>query len=182
MLPDNLGPLVSEYLTLLASVAPGKTRATDKNPGNILLAGLIAVAFPKAPIILTCRDAIDTCLSIWMTPNATPPAFACDRESIAFVYEEFLRLADHWRAVLPAETFHEIQYEELVTDRERNTRDLISFCGLEWDDRCLHPEANLRAVSTPSYWQVRQPLYTSSIGRRRDYEPWLGPFKRLEGR
>ena len=75
----------------------------------------------------------------------------------------------------------EMSYESLVTDRERQTRRLLEFCGLPWDDACLNPEKNARSVVTPSLWQVRQPVYRTSIDRWKNYEPWLGPFRDLLG-
>jgi hypothetical protein len=86
---------------------------------------------------------------------------------------------DHWRAVLPPDRFLEIEYEELVADREAVTRRLIAFAGLEWDDSCLRPEHNRRPVVTASVWQARQPIYTSSLQRWRNYEPWLGELRQL---
>ena len=86
---------------------------------------------------------------------------------------------DHWRSVLPADRFTEVEYETLIADREAETRRLIAFCGLDWDDACLAPERNSRVVKTPSLWQVRQPVYNSSVERWRRYEPWLGELREL---
>lgn len=85
----------------------------------------------------------------------------------------------HWRSVLPPDRFMEVQYEELVANPEAVTRKMIEFCGLEWDDACLHPERNKRAVRTASVWQARQPVYRTSVARWRNYEPWLGPLREL---
>jgi hypothetical protein len=73
-----------------------------------------------------------------------------------------------------------IQRPRLVlADREPVTRQLIAFCGLYWDDACLRHEANPNAVRTASLWQVRQPIYSSSVGRWRRFEPWLGELRSL---
>ena len=101
------------------------------------------------------------------------------RSDLAFYYREFDRLMSHWRAVIPADRLIEVQYEDLLEDRETATRRLIEFCGLEWDEACLHPEANRRAVKTASMWQVRQPVYATSRDRWRRYEPWLGELREL---
>jgi hypothetical protein len=84
----------------------------------------------------------------------------------------------HWRRTLPADCFLEIDYEALVAERERLTRLIIGFCGLEWDQACLHSERNRRVIKTASNWQARQPVYTTSVARWRHYEPWLGEFRR----
>jgi hypothetical protein len=86
---------------------------------------------------------------------------------------------DHWRAVLPRESFIEVDYEDLIADREAVTRRLIAFSGLDWDDACLMPERNERTVRTASLWQARQPVYSTSVARWRRYEPWLGELREL---
>ncbi len=109
----------------------------------------------------------------------TRAGFVSNRENIVSALKEFERISDHWRQVVPPDRYLSIQYEDIVSDPEGSTRTLIEFCGLDWDDACLHPERNERTVTTPSFWQVRQPIYTSSHERWRRYEPWLGEFRAL---
>jgi hypothetical protein len=85
----------------------------------------------------------------------------------------------HWRSVLPPEVYYETQYEELVADPAARSRELITFCGLDWDDACLVPEENDRAVRTASVWQARQPVYQTPTARWQRYEPWLGELRKL---
>jgi hypothetical protein len=85
----------------------------------------------------------------------------------------------HWRMVLPPGTLIETQYEELVENQEEMSRKLIAFCGLEWDDRCLEFYKTERQVKTASKWQVRQPMYTSSKERWRNYASWIKPLMAL---
>ena len=100
-------------------------------------------------------------------------------KDLVFYYRQYERLMAHWRAVLPADRFLELRYEELIANPEPITRRLIAFCGLPWDDACLHPERNQRVVKTASKWQARQPVYRSSVDRWRRYEPWLGELREL---
>jgi hypothetical protein len=86
----------------------------------------------------------------------------------------------HWRKVLPGRMF-EIQYETLVAEQEAMSRAIIAHCGLEWDPRCLAFHEHERQVRTASFWQVRQPLYATSVGRWRHYEKYLGPLKTALG-
>ena len=86
---------------------------------------------------------------------------------------------EHWRTILPAERLLEIDYEELIANRNAMTRRLVGFCGLDWDDTCLPPERNDRLIKTASVWQARQPVYSSSVERWRRYEPWLGELRQL---
>jgi len=81
--------------------------------------------------------------------------------------------------VLPADRFIEVDYEDLTHAPEPAIRRIITCCGLKWDDACLRPERNPRAVKTPSKWQTRQPIYRDSVERWRRYEPWLGPLSAL---
>lgn len=147
---------------------------------NYLLLGLLHVLYPQARIIHMKRNPIDTCLSIWKTPVANGIDLCGSKENVVAAYEQYVRLMAHWRQVLPSESMLEVQYEELVADQETVTRRMISFCGLEWDDACLKPEENERSVKTPSVWQVRQPMYSTSVERWRKYEPWLGAFAELQ--
>lgn len=84
---------------------------------------------------------------------------------------------DYWRTVLPAGAFYDLQYEKLVKDTEAESRKLIEFCGLEWNDACLEFYNFKRAVKTASITQVRQPIYTSSMERWRRYDKFLAPLK-----
>ena len=176
---DKKGLLAEEYCALLRRLVPDALRVIDKMPTNYLLLGLMHAVFPRARIIHCRRNPLDTCLSIYFTPFENLPDFAGDRESIAFYYEQYARLMAHWRSVLPAGSMFELDYEALIADREAVVRRLVDFCGVGWDEACLHHEQNARAVATPSMWQVRQPVYRASAGRWRHYADWLGAFERL---
>lgn len=167
------------YIETIAAVGERSMRVTDKMPINFLFLGPIRRLLPRARVIHCRRHPVDTCLSIFMTRYVTPPEFAHDRSNIVFGYRQYTRLMDHWRKSLPDGTMLEIDYESLVTDREATTRRMLEFCGLGWNPACLKPEANRRSVTTPSMWQARQPVYSSSVGRWRNYQPWLGEFRAL---
>jgi tetratricopeptide (TPR) repeat protein len=171
--------LAGEYLALLRRIAPGAARVTDKLPFNVLCLGLIHLLLPRARIIQCRRHPVDTCLSIYFTHFKQVIGFASAKADLAAAYREYARLMDHWRAVLPRESFLEIEYEELIADREAVTRRLIAFSGLEWHDGCLQPERNQRPLSTASLWQARQPVYATSVGRWRNYAPLLGELGAL---
>lgn len=171
--------LENDYLRLLDGISSGANYVVNKLPTNYLALGLIHVAFPNAKIIHISRHPIDTCLSIYTTSNPTRSEWAYQKEAIMFVHKEYLRLMDHWRNVLPVGSIFEVSYEDLVTNRESTTRELLSYCGADWHEACLFPEKNPKGVVTPSVWQVRQPVYATSIGRWKQFEPWLGSFAAL---
>jgi hypothetical protein len=86
---------------------------------------------------------------------------------------------DHWKRVLPS-TVLEVDYENVVADLEGNARKLVGFCGLEWDARCLAFHETKRVVRTASMTQVREPVYSRSVGRWRNYQEFLGPVAELQ--
>jgi hypothetical protein len=137
------------------------------------------MALPGARIIHCRRNPVDTCLSMFFTNFTTGHEYTWDRSDLAFSYHQYERLMEHWRRVLEDDRFIEVQYETLIADREAETRRLIAFCGLDWDEACLTPDRNGRAVSTASLWQARQPVYATSVERWRRYEPWLGELRDL---
>jgi tetratricopeptide (TPR) repeat protein len=175
----HVARMADEYETTLLRIGPEAARVTDKSPNNFLWIGLIRIAFPKARIIHCRRHPVDTCLSNYFTSFGERVPFAYSKADLVLYYQHYAQLMQHWRTVLSPAFFHEIDYEELVTDPEPATRRLIDFCGLDWDGSCLQPEANRRPVKTASLWQVRQPIYRSAVGRWRHYEPWLGELRQL---
>jgi len=177
--PEAGRALALEYLSLLRRIAPSAARVTDKLPFNVLCLGVIHLLLPQARIIQCRRHPVDTCLSLYFTHFQQALPFASSRRALVAAYRQYARLMDHWRAVLPAERLLEVDYEKLVCDREAVTRKLVDFVGVEWNDSCLSPERNPRPITTASLWQARQPVYASSIGRWRHYEPWLGELRQL---
>jgi tetratricopeptide (TPR) repeat protein len=119
------------------------------------------------------RDARDTCLSCYF--HNFFMAFSTSLEELGFAYREYERLMAHYRTVLPIPML-ELSYEQMVEEPERVTRELVAFCGLAWDERCLRFYANPRTVSTPSMHQVRQPVYKTAKARWRNYEKHLAPL------
>ncbi len=167
------------YLELLQEIAPGARKFVDKMLTNYFGLGMLRIAFPAAKVVHIRRHPVDTCLSIYATPNRANIEFIHDRSNIVFGYREYQRLMDYWRSILPSEALLDVDYEDLVTESERVSRKIVEFCELPWSDDCLRPQDNRRTVITPSVWQVRQPLYKTSIERWRKYEPWLGEFSEL---
>lgn len=174
-----LAKAVADYLGVLRAIAPTAARVTDKMPFNFLWAGLIHVAFPRSIIIHCRRAAVDTALSIHQTHFHPSLAFPTGGDELVAYFRSYQRLVDHWRSVLPADRFLEVDYEELTRAPGPAIRRIIAACGLAWHDACLSPESNPRAVKTPSKWQTRQPIYRTSVERWRRYQPWLGPLRAL---
>lgn len=177
--PEMARQIAAEYLSLLRRLGPFASRVTDKQPFNFQQLGLVHLVLPEARIIHCRRHPIDTCLSMYFTYFKARVPFVADKDDLAYAYHQYAKIMDHWRSVLPPDRLLEIDYEDLVANREVVTRSLIDFCGLEWHEGCLRPEQNGRAVTTASLWQARQPIFSTSVARWRRYEPWLGELRSL---
>jgi len=173
----QLDALAQRYLDRLARVDAVASLVTDKLPFNFLHLGFIATVLPNARVIVLERDALDNCLSCYFTRFANEIRFANDLGTLGRYYKDFQRLMAHWRRTLPLRMLP-VRYEDLVREPEAESRRLIEFCGLEWEDSCLAFHATRREVNTPSRWQVRQPIYAEGIGRWRNYEQQLEPLRR----
>ena len=178
--------LAEAYLSRLQSAAAGTKadalRITDKLLDNFRHLGLIHLALPNARIIHTRRDPVDTCLSCYSKLFAAPLAHTYDLGTLGRYWAAYDRLMAHWRAVLPPGAMLEVQYETVVADVEAEARRVIAHCGLEWDDACLAFHRTERPVRTASVVQVRQPIYTTSVGRWRPQGDILRPLLNAIGR
>jgi tetratricopeptide (TPR) repeat protein len=163
------------YRGRLERDAPGAMLHIDKLPHNFEHLGLIALLFPRARIIHCSRDPIDTCLSNYFQDFGPLNPFTYDLAALGNYHREYQRLMAHWGSVLPNPMLR-IPYEQLVADPEGWSRTAVAFLGLEWNDACLNFHANERPVFTKSLWQVRQPIFRTSIDRWRPYERHLGPL------
>ncbi|MES1924103.1 sulfotransferase [Salinisphaera sp. T31B1] len=169
--------LASRYLATLEALDPVVERVTDKMPFNMLWLGLIAQLFPNARVIYCRREPMDNCLSCYFQIFSKGLRFAYDLGHLGHVYRQHERLMAHWQSVLPLPILT-VDYETLVAEPETQSRRLIDFIGLDWDDRCLAFHETERAVRTASVWQVRQPVYASSVARWQAYAGQLEPLRR----
>jgi tetratricopeptide (TPR) repeat protein len=172
--------LGEEYVGYLRSVGDKAKRVTDKMPGNFINLGFIALLLPNAKIIHCHREPLDTCLSCYFQHFAMVMPFSRDLTFLGSYYRDYKRIMDHWHQVLPQQIF-DVRYEDMVADHEGMSRRLIEFVGLEWDDACLSFHKTERTVKTASNWQVRQPVYTSSIARWKNYEKFIDPLRQALG-
>jgi len=163
-------------LSRLQRYAPDAHRITDKMPSNFFAIGLIHLMLPNAKIIHVNRNAMDNCLSCLTTKFVSENEYTYDMTELARYYLNYKKLMAHWRKILPENAFLDIDYEELVAYQEVQSRRIIQYCGLEWDEACLDFHKNKRQISTASLVQVRKPMYSSSVGRWRYYEPFIEPL------
>ncbi len=171
--------LAQSYLKELVRHSSAAERVIDKTPANVDYLGTIHRVLPNARFVYMQRDPVDTCLSCYFQNFINAASFAMDLQDLAHYYGEHHRLVTHWRSVLPKEVFLEVPYEGLVVDPEAWSRRVLEFIGLEWDPKVLEFHKTERAVMTASHWQVRQKMYSSSVGRSRHYQKHIGPLLKL---
>jgi tetratricopeptide (TPR) repeat protein len=142
---------------------------TDKTPGNYMAVPFIAWMFPRARIIHCRRNPRDTGFSCFEQNFRAGVSFAYRLDAFACAYRSYDDIMRHWHACGGPEMF-DLQYESLVSDPDTVGRQLASYCGLDWDPACLDTTTRRNAVQSASFWQVRQPINTRSIGKWRRYE------------
>jgi tetratricopeptide (TPR) repeat protein len=152
----------------------------DKLPLNFLYAGLIHLALPKAKIVLLARDPMDTCYAVYKNLFEGIYPFSYNLEELANYFQAYRQLIDHWQSVMPG-VMHVVKYEELVTKPKSIIEDLLSYCGLSWEDECLDFHKSAEASTTASAVQVRSNIFRTSIGKWRNYEEQLKPVSDILG-
>lgn len=164
------------YVQDLQARSPESPRITDKMPANFNCVGLIHLMLPNAKIVHVRRNPVDTCVSCYTRLFNKSQYQSYDLEEIGRYYRHYAKMMAHWREVLPAGAFYEIQYEDIVADQEGQARALLEYCGLEWNAACLDFHKTERNVRTASVTQVRQPIYKTSVEKWRQYEKHLAPL------
>ncbi len=176
--PNRVRLMTESYLGLLKFLAPTAKRVVDKMPQNFMRLGFIALLFPNARIVHCQRDPADTFISEFQNMLMSNHSYSYSPEDFANYYTEYSRLMAHWNRVLPGRIFN-LRYEDLVSDQEVKTRELLEFLRLPWDSRCLRFHETAAAVKTFSKQQVRSPVNRNSIGRWRNYEEQLQPLLKI---
>ncbi len=165
-----------DYLDMLHARYPGFRHVTDKMPGNFMLIGFLHMMLPKAKIVHCARNAVATCLSIFKTNfRGDGHLYSYDLGELADFHNLYTDMMAHWRDVLPG-VVHDVRYEDFVADQEGQSRALIEYLGLPWDDAVLSFHENQRQVRTASAAQVRQPMYKGSVDLWTRYGDKLKPL------
>jgi hypothetical protein len=172
--------LAREYIKAYARAPEGALRMVDKSPHNFEMLGLIALLFPNAHIIHCRRAPLDNCVAIYLQNFNESHGYNGDLSTLGAYYRAYHDLMEHWRRALPLHML-ESDYEAIVANLENAARALVAHVELEWDENCLNFHESERQVRTPSRWQVRQPIYSSSVDRWKRYEKYLGPLKAALG-
>lgn len=172
--------LAGRYLAVLKRHSGSALRVVDKMPHNYELVGLITILFPNAHIIHCQRSAMDTCVSCFTQNFSNAHGYNGDLRTLGQYYRAYDDLMGHWHTALPGRILNS-RYENMIADQEAASRRLIAWTGLEWDDACLSFQKTQRLVTTPSRWQVRQPIYKTSVKKWEKYAKHLGPLQKALG-
>jgi len=165
------------YLIGLNRYDEGRLHITDKMPHNFLNIGMISKLLPNARIIHCKRHPVANCLSIYKAyfGGKNSHSYAYNLKDLAHYHNLYEDLMAHWRQVLPGR-FYEVSYEQLTSNQESESRQLIEYCGLDWQDACLDFYKTKRKVKTASAFQVRQPMHNQSVDLWKRYGEALQPL------
>ena len=172
---DYLRALSEGHLQKLRTLADGKVFVTDKRPQNFLHIGLISALFPGARIIYCKRDARDNCLSIFRLRFNRANSYAHNLHDLGVYYRTHERIMRHWQGKVENPILT-VNYEDVIGDIDEQVRHVLEFLELPYESSCLNFHNNPRKVMTPSRFQVKQALYSSSIDKWKSYSKYLGPL------
>ena len=172
----DFAALGRDYLARVNALGVKSDRFTDKMPLNYLYCGLIRRALPNARIIHVRRRPMAACYAIYKTLFQDGYPYSYDLQELGRYYIAYRRLMHHWSETLPG-GIHELQYEDLVADPTQQTRRLLDFCGLDWEEGCTDFHTNTAPTTTASAAQVRRRLYNTSVSQWRHYATQLAPLK-----
>lgn len=187
--PEALADLSPEQLRELGEEFLERTRVQrktdkpffiDKMPNNFAHAGFIHLILPNAKIIDARRHPLGCCFSGFKQHFARGQAFSYDLSDIGRYYADYVELMAHFDAVLPGRV-HRVIYEAMIEDPEAEIRALLDHCGLPFEEACLSPHKNDRAVRTASSEQVRRPIFKDAVEHWQKFESHLSPLKQALG-
>lgn len=177
---DGLMSLRQKYLESLEKVSDNKLIVTDKLPQNFRYLGLISTAFPEAKIVHVKRDPAATCWANYKSFFSTSGLGYCyDLDDICSYYSLYEDLMEFWEQAFEKRIYN-LDYESLTVNQDIETRLLMNYLDLEWEDRCLKPQDNKQVVRTASAFQVRENVYQGSSQKWKKFKPFLnGKFDHL---
>ena len=165
-----------EYLDMLSQFNTSENIITDKLPLNFQYIGFIFSAFPDAKIVHLKRDARATCWSNYKYYFKNKEnGYSYNFDDLARFYGLYIDLMDFWHELYPNQIY-DMCYEDLTINQEEETRKLLEYCELDWDENCLNFHTNKRAVKTISTLQVRQKMYQGSSEAWKKHEAYLKPL------
>jgi len=171
---DMLGNMGERYVQRIRQYS-SLGKIIDKMPQNFFYIGLIKLALPNAKVVHCTRNPVATCFSCFKQHFSNPHQYAYDLAELGSYYALYRRLMLHWNEVLPG-FIHELKYEDLIHNQKEQVKQVLEFCGLIWDERCLAYYESGNTVKTASSVQVRRKLYSRSVDQWKNYADNLAPL------
>ena len=175
---DDLLKCEKDYIEFTSNINNSNKVFTDKAPLNFLYVGFILKFLPSSKFINVVRNPIDNCWSLYKNYFPSQIDFANDLKDLVNYYKHYKDLMEFWKKLFPNKIY-DLQYENLVNDTKKEVEELLKFCSLEWDDKCLDHKKNKRVIKTISYNQARKPIYNTSVKSFKGYEDYLNALKDL---
>jgi tetratricopeptide (TPR) repeat protein len=174
----NYSEIATNYRNSMLGMLGKAECYMDKTPFNFLYCGLIKKAFPKARILHLVRDPMDTCYAVFKTLFDHAYYYSYDLEELAKYYIGYRQVMDHWHNLMPGAIL-DVPYEELVASPQDVSKRIADYVGFAWSEDLIEVQDSVVPCSTASAAQVREPIYTSSVGLWRNFETELEPLKRI---
>ena len=168
--------LGKDYIKRARLTGKSNTVLIDKTPNNALYLGLIKKALPEARIVFTHKMPMDSCYSLFKAVFKNGYPFSYSLDKLGQYYVAFDTMMNYWRQTFPG-GLHNLSYEALVADQEPESRKLLAFCGLDWEDSCLDFHRQSSATATASVIQVRQAMFKTSVEKWKHFSEALQPLK-----
>ena len=171
---DDIISVRKQYEDLIDTLNVKETIILDKMPLNFRFIGFILSAFPEAKIIHMKRDSMATCWSIYKYMFGGN-AYSYNQKDLAKYFCLYENLMSFWHELFPGQIY-DLSYEKLTNYQEEETKKLLKYCELDWEENCLNFHTNQSAVKTTSDLQVRQKIYQGSSEVWKKYEAYLQPL------
>jgi tetratricopeptide (TPR) repeat protein len=169
------------YIEKISKLNSKKKFITDKMPHNFVLIGFIKILFPDAKIIYCKRNSMDNCYSLFTHKFVDRShGYSYNQKTLGKYYNLHSDLMNYWLKIFKDEIYV-LNHENLIDDQEKYSKEIINYCGLEWETACLEFYKTKRQVMTASNEQVREPINKKSFAAWKKYESYLDPLKKSLG-
>ena len=161
-----------EYISKITKIDNSNKVFIDKAPLNFMYIGFIKNIFPNSIIINCNRDPIDTCFSNFKSFFSGSLPFANNLSDLAQFYNMYDDLIKFWKNFF-YKNIYDLNYNSLIKDPNKEIKNIIKFCQLDWDENCLKHELNSKSIKTASFAQARKPIYKSAINSSENYKKYI---------
>ena len=168
------------YMGSIKTIDSSAKYFVDKMPHNFRWLSYILNSYLSAKVILVERNPMDNCFSLFkmLFSSRQQHSYSFDLEVLGKYYLLYKNLVDHWKEIYK-NNIYTCKYEKLISNPQKEIKQLLDFCNLNWEDKIMRFHETKRSVNTASHTQVRQKLYSSSINSWKNYQDELEPLKRI---